>query len=73
MTKKVLFTSILILLSVVVIKAQRVQVIDMDGMPIPFVTVTTPEGKCIGISDIDGWFDRCIAPTRLAIQELKIL
>ena len=57
MIKKLFLTCILITLSVVSIKAQRFQVIDSDGAPVPYVTVTTAEGKLIGTSDINGVFD----------------
>lgn len=45
------------LLSIVSLHAQRIQVIDSDGAPVPFVTVTTSEGKYITSSDLDGWIE----------------
>lgn len=57
MLKKFLLTFLMVLLSVVSMKAQRILVIDNDGMPIPFVTVSTPDGKYITSTDIDGWME----------------
>ena len=57
MTKKVLIISFLLLLSAISINAQRIQVIDGEGLPIAFVTATTPDGKFIASSDMDGWFE----------------
>lgn len=62
MTKKLLLTSILILLSYVALHAQRVQVIDSNGMPIPFVIATSGDGKCIGTTDVDGWMSLAATP-----------
>ena len=56
MIKKLLISFILFL-SVISLNAQRVQVLDNEGVPIPFVTVTTPDGKYVASTDIDGWFD----------------
>lgn len=57
MTKRFLIIGLLLILSVISLKAQRVQVLDNDGIPVPFVTATTPVGKYIGSTDIDGWLD----------------
>lgn len=57
MSKKKLFIVCLLLLCTLSLHAQRVQVLDNNGMPVPFVTATTPEGKYISSTDADGWFD----------------
>lgn len=71
MTRKLLLTSILILSSIVAVNAQqRVQVMDMGGVPIPFVTVTTPEGKFVGLTDIDGWLDVASGNTTITLSQV---
>ena len=57
MSRKILFIICLLLLSTLSLHAQRVQVLDSDGIPVPFVTATTPEGKFIASTDANGWFD----------------
>ena len=57
MAKRLIVASFIMLLSVVSLHAQRIQVIDSDGTPVPFVTVTTSEGKYITSSDLDGWIE----------------
>ena len=57
MTKKIQFIICLLLLSTFPLYAQRVQVLDNNGMPVAFVTATTPEGKYIASTDVDGWFE----------------
>ena len=54
---KSFFIVTLLLLTTLSLHAQRVQVLDKGGMPIPFVTATTPEGKYIASTDADGWFE----------------
>lgn len=57
MTNKAFFVSCLLMLCTVSLLAQRVQVVDVNGTPIPFVTVTTAQGRFIATTDADGWFD----------------
>lgn len=57
MSRKILFIICMLLLSTLSLHAQRVQVLDSDGIPVPFVTATTPEGKFIACTDANGWFD----------------
>ena len=57
MSRKILFVICMLLLSTLSLHAQRVQVLDNDGLPVPFVTATTPEGKYIASTDADGWFE----------------
>lgn len=56
MTKK-LYLIALLMLSALVMNAERIQVVDTDGMPVPFVTATTAQGMYIGNTDLDGWLD----------------
>ena len=55
MMKKLLVFSFLLISSVVSMKAQRVQVVDTDGLPIAAVCVTNEKGALVGSTDNDGW------------------
>lgn len=70
MLKKLFLTCFIVLLSVVSIKAQRVLVIDSDGMPIPYVTVTTPDGKYVASTDIDGWIENLAGHTTITLSQV---
>lgn len=70
MTKKVLIISFLLLLSAISISAQRIQVVDGEGMPIAFVTATTPDGKFIASSDMDGWFENLGGNTTVHLSQI---
>lgn len=56
MMKKFFIISFLMLIAVE-LNAQCILVVDNEGEPIPFVTVTTPEGKYITSTDMDGWIN----------------
>ena len=83
MAKKILIISFIMMLSVLSLKAQRIQVVDNDGIPIPFVTVTTPDGKYVASTDIDGWFENiggnatvhlsqvAYSPLTIAVTDIK--
>ena len=43
--------------SVVSLQAQRVQVVDTDGLPIAAVCVTNEKGALVGSTDNDGWLE----------------
>ena len=55
--KNILISLSLMLLCALPLRAQRVQVLDNDGLPVPFVAATTPDGKYIASTDANGWFD----------------
>ena len=57
MMKKLLVFSLLLISSVVSLKAQRVQVVDTDGLPIAAVCVTNEKGALVGSTDNDGWLE----------------
>ena len=57
MVKKLLVFSFLLISSVVSLKAQRVQVVDTDGLPIAAVCVTNETGALVGSTDHDGWLE----------------
>lgn len=54
---KYFLISLSLLLCTLSLRAQRVQVLDNDALPVPFVTATTPDGKYIASTDANGWFD----------------
>ena len=57
-------------MSYVALHAQRVQVIDSNGMPIPFVIATSGDGKCIGTTDVDGWLDVASGNTTITLSQV---
>ena len=50
--------------------AQPIQVVDGDGTPIPYVTVTTTQGKFIASTDIDGWLDSVGESTTIHLSQV---
>ena len=70
MTKKTILISCLLLLCAMPLRAQRIQVVDGDGTPIPFVTVTTNEGKYIASTDIDGWIESVGENTTIHLSQV---
>ena len=55
--KKLLVFSFILMSSVVSMMAQRVQVVDTDGLPIAAVCVTNERGALVGSTDNDGWLN----------------
>ena len=70
MAKKTVFILFVMLFSVVSLEAQRVHVIDSEGQPVPFVTATTPEGKYIASTDIDGWLENLDGHTTITLSQV---
>ena len=70
MMKKTILITCLMLLCVIPLHAQRIQVVDGDGTPIPFVTVTTNEGKYIASTDIDGWIESVGENTTIHLSQV---
>ena len=54
--KKLLLLSLLVAIAVVA-QAQRIQVVDTDGLPIAAVCVTNEKGALVGSTDNDGWLN----------------
>lgn len=50
--------------------AQRIQVVDTDGMPIPTVCVTDENGALVGTTDYDGWLEDAKGKTPLYFSHL---
>lgn len=70
MNKKLLLTCIFIIISIVSMKAQRLQVVDTDGDPVPYAAVTTEQGKLIGTTDINGFFENTTENTVLCLSQV---
>ena len=49
----------------VVAHAQRIQVVDTDGMPIAAVCVTNEKGALVGTTDNDGWLEDAMGEKKL--------
>ena len=54
--KKLLLFSLLLIMATAA-NAQRIQVVDTDGLPIAAVCVTNEKGALVGTTDNDGWLD----------------
>lgn len=54
----------------IVAQAQRIQVVDNDGLPIPYVAVTDAKGALVGSTDNDGWFENKKGATDLYLSHL---
>lgn len=50
--------------------AQTIRVIDTDGDPVPYVAVTTEQGKLVGTTDIDGVFENTSENTVLCLSQV---
>ena len=70
MMKKTILITCLMLLCVIPLHAQRIQVVDGDGTPIPYVTVTTTQGKFIASTDIDGWIESVGENTTIHLSQV---
>ncbi len=70
MMKKTILITCLMLLCVIPLHAQRIQVVDGDGTPIPYVTVTTTQGKYIASTDIDGWIESVGENTNIHLSQV---
>lgn len=55
--KSRLLLLLIVLLNCTVVVAQRIQVVDTDGLPIPAVCVTDEDGAVVGTTDNNGWLD----------------
>ena len=62
--RKIYFLLLFVLLAMVA-HAQRIQVVDTDGMPIGAVCVTNEKGALVGTTDQDGWLDDAKGVKRL--------
>ena len=70
MMKKTILITCLMLLCVIPLHAQRIQVVDGVGTPIPYVTVTTTQGKYIASTDIDGWLESVGENTTIHLSQV---
>ena len=50
--------------------AQTIRVIDADGDPVPYVAVTTEQGKLVGTTDINGIFENTTENTVLCLSQV---
>ena len=55
MRKALLLIALLVM--AVVAHAQRIQVVDIDGLPIAAVCVTNENGALVGSTDSEGWLN----------------
>ena len=50
--------------------AQIIRVVDAEGDPVPYVAVTTKQGKLVGTTDIDGVFENTTENTVLCLSQV---
>lgn len=55
--KKILGIAIAVVLATMSAHAQKLTVVDSDGLPIPYATIMTPQAEMIGTTNLDGIFD----------------
>ena len=54
---KKIYVLLLLMAMAVTVHAQRIQVVDTDGLPIAAVCVTNENGALVGATDNEGWLD----------------
>jgi hypothetical protein len=52
--KKILLMAVAALMAAMNVEAQRLQVVDTDGNPVPYASVLNPKAEYIGITDLEG-------------------
>ena len=77
MKKKLSLISFILFLSVLSLNAQRIQVVDTDGLPIAQVCVTNEKGVFIGTTDNDGWLEdtrgaQVLNLSHIAFQDIAV-
>ena len=74
--RKTLLIVVAFLTAAIGIKAQKVQVVDDEGMGIPLATVLTEEGVMIGSTNLEGYFDmngaQKVVVTHVAFKPLEV-
>ena len=74
--KKILLILAVCALAAISVRAQKVQVVDDEGMGIPLATVLTEEGVMIGSTNLEGYFDmngaQKVVVTHVAYKPLTI-
>ena len=56
-TLKSYVISLLMLVALLPASAQKIQTLDKDGQPVPYVSIMTPDARFIGITDLNGIID----------------
>ena len=74
--RNILLIAVAFLTAAIGIKAQKVQVVDDEGLGIPLATVLTEEGVMIGSTNLEGYFDmngaQKVVVTHVAYKPLTI-
>lgn len=55
--KKILAIAVVAMMATMSAQAQKLTVVDSDGLPIPYATIMTPQAEMIGTTNLDGVFD----------------
>jgi hypothetical protein len=77
MKKKLSLISFILFCCVLSVSAQRIQVVDTDGLPIAQVCVTNEKGVFIGTTDNDGWLEdtrgaQVLNLSHIAFQDIAV-
>lgn len=74
--RNILLIAVAFLTAAIGIKAQKVQVVDDEGLGIPLATVLTEEGVMIGSTNLEGYFDmngaQKVVVTHVAFKPLEV-
>lgn len=74
--RKILLVAVAFLTAAIGIKAQKVQVVDDEGLGIPLACVLTEEGVMIGSTNLEGYFDmngaQKVVVTHVAFKPLEV-
>ena len=74
--KKILLILAVCALAAIGVRAQKVQVVDDEGLGIPLATVLTEEGVMIGSTNLEGYFDmngaQKVVVTHVAFKPLEV-
>ena len=74
--RKTLLIAVAFLTAAIGIKAQKVQVVDDEGVGIPLASVLTEEGVMIGSTNLEGYFDmkgaEKVVVTHVAFKPLTV-
>lgn len=74
--RKTLLIAVAFLTAAIGIKAQKVQVVDDEGMGIPLASILTEEGVMIGSTNLEGYFDmkgaEKVVVTHVAFKPLTV-
>ena len=74
--KKILLILAVCALAAISVRAQKIQVVDDEGLGVPLASILTEDGVMIGTTNLDGYFDMAgaqkVVVTHVAYKPLTI-